>query len=98
MQVVLRLELWRWALWLASVVPIYYGAGLCVHVLEAGVEARFFTSRQAMYYAVSIKVQLAAVLSCVTHAVCSPLLPPTGLPVPAARVAALSEHYPAAQA
>ena len=55
MQCVFYLELWRWAFWLALVVPIYYGAGLCVHLLELGVESRFFTSRQAMYYAVSIK-------------------------------------------
>ena len=55
-QFVCYLEGWRWCLWLAGFPPIYYGAGLCVHLLELGVEARFLTSRQVMYYAVSIKV------------------------------------------
>lgn len=55
-QFICYLEGWRWCLWLASFALIYYGAGLCVHLLELGVEARFLTSRQVMYYAVSIKV------------------------------------------
>ena len=50
------LELWRWALFIAGFAPIYYMAKLLVQGLVLGVEAKLFTTRQAMYYAVSIQV------------------------------------------
>ena len=52
----LYLESWRWALFLAGFAPIYYASQLLVQGLVLGVEAKLFTTRQAMYYAVSIQV------------------------------------------
>lgn len=56
MQRVLYLETWRWALFFAGFAPIFYLSQLLVHGLILGVEAKLFTTRQAMYYAVSIQV------------------------------------------
>ena len=59
-QRVLYLELWRWALFFAGFAPIYYASRLLVQGLVLGVESKLFTTRQAMYYAVSIQVPVLA--------------------------------------
>ena len=70
LQFICYLEGWQWCLWLASFAPIYYGAGLCVHLVELGVESRFLTSRSVMYYAVSIKVRWPGTMGSCTQGRC----------------------------
>ncbi len=49
---------WRWCFFLAGICPIWYFAELLVRVMVFVVESQFFTTPQAMYFTVSIRVGL----------------------------------------
>ena len=56
MQKAFEMQEWRWCFFLAGICPIYYVAELLVRVMVFMVESQFFTTPQAMYFTVSIRV------------------------------------------
>ncbi|KAK9823582.1 hypothetical protein WJX72_003976 [[Myrmecia] bisecta] len=61
----LYLDASRWCFFFAGMAPIYYSSEVIVHLLVMVVESRFFTTAQALYFAVSIQQPVARLLRAV---------------------------------
>ena len=68
------LEMWRWCIFAACFMPIYYLSEMILHCGLILVEANTFALHNALYYVVSIRVRpghlsapLSEVLLCLAH-------------------------------
>lgn len=58
----LYFDAWRWCIFLACFVPIYWVSRLIVHLLVVIVEARLFSNAKVLYFMISVRKDLARML------------------------------------
>lgn len=56
-QYALYFDAWRWCIFFALFVPIYWLSRLIMHVLVLIVEARLFSNAKILYFMISVRVR-----------------------------------------
>lgn len=56
-QYALYFDAWRWCIFLACFVPIYWVSRFIVHLLVVIVEAKLFSNAKVLYFMVSVRVR-----------------------------------------
>lgn len=63
-QLVWLFQAWRWCIFFACFVPIYWATRLIIYLLVVLVEAKLFTQTKVIYFMTGVKVLLAASIEC----------------------------------